>query len=297
MFDSRLFYLPLYNGIITLYIYIYHYCDIMTIAIVGTGNMGGAIARGLVKSGTCRPEEIICTAKTKATLERIREFNDHIRVSQDNAAAAAQADIVLLAVKPWAVAEVVEEIRPVLDLDRQILVSVAAGVALDELAGMVDDAPYVERCSKHLPLFRVVPNTAVEALCGVSFIAAHGAMAEQTEQIRLLFAALGYALVVDEKLIPAGTALASCGIAFAMRYIRAAMEGGVELGFRPEEAARIVEHTVKGAATLLLEAGAHPEAEIDKVTTAGGITIKGLNAMEKAGFTAAVIDGLKASRV
>ena len=297
MFDSRLFYLPLYNGIITLYIYIYHYCDIMTIAIVGTGNMGGAIARGLVKSGTCRPEEIICTAKTKATLERIREFNDHIRVSQDNAAAAAQADIVLLAVKPWAVAEVVEEIRPVLDLDRQILVSVAAGVALDELAGMVDDAPYVERCSKHLPLFRVVPNTAVEALCGVSFIAAHGATAEQTEQIRLLFAALGYALVVDEKLIPAGTALASCGIAFAMRYIRAAMEGGVELGFRPEEAARIVEHTVKGAATLLLEAGAHPEAEIDKVTTAGGITIKGLNAMEKAGFTAAVIDGLKASRV
>lgn len=295
MFDSRLFYLPLYNGIITLYIY--HYCDIMTIAIVGTGNMGGAIARGLVKSGTCRPEEIICTAKTKATLERIREFNDHIRVSQDNAAAAAQADIVLLAVKPWAVAEVVEEIRPVLDLDRQILVSVAAGVALDELVGMVNASPYGERCSKHLPLFRVVPNTAVEALCGVSFIAAHGATAEQTEQIRLLFAALGYALVVDEKLIPAGTALASCGIAFAMRYIRAAMEGGVELGFRPEEAARIVEHTVKGAATLLLEAGAHPEAEIDKVTTAGGITIKGLNAMEKAGFTAAVIDGLKASRV
>ena len=295
MFDSRLFYLPLYNGIITLYIY--HYCDIMTIAIVGTGNMGGAIARGLVKSGTCRPEEIICTAKTKATLERIREFNDHIRVSQDNAAAAAQADIVLLAVKPWAVAEVVEEIRPVLDLDRQILVSVAAGVALDELVGMVDDAPYVERCSKHLPLFRVVPNTAVEALCGVTVIAHHGATDEQIGQVHRLFSALGYALVVEEKFIPAATSLASCGIAFAMRYIRAAMEGGVELGFRPEEAARIVEHTVKGAATLLLEAGAHPEAEIDKVTTAGGITIKGLNAMEKAGFTAAVIDGLKASRV
>jgi pyrroline-5-carboxylate reductase len=100
---------------------------------------------------------------------------------------------------------------------------------------------------------------------------------------------------MDEKLIPAGTALASCGIAFAMRYIRAAMEGGVELGFRPEEAARIVEHTVKGAATLLLESGEHPEAAIDKVTTAGGITIKGLNAMESRGFTAAVIDGLKAS--
>ena len=276
--------------------------------------MGGAIVRGLIKSGTCRPEEIICTAKTMATLEKVREYDAGIRVSRDNAAAAAEADIIVLAVKPWLVEEVMEEIRPVLDLGRQVIVSVAAGITLHQLVRYVcpdyDDIEMIRVCAEaeerepNLPdtftepiIFRVVPNTAVEALCGVSFIAAHGATAEQTEQIRLLFAALGYALVVDEKLIPAGTALASCGIAFAMRYIRAAMEGGVELGFRPEEAARIVEHTVKGAATLLLESGAHPEAEIDKVTTAGGITIKGLNAMEKAGFTAAVIDGLKASRV
>ena len=276
--------------------------------------MGGAIVRGLIKSGTCGPEEIICTAKTMATLEKVREYDAGIRVSLDNAAAAAEADIIVLAVKPWLVETVMEEIRPVLDLGRQVIVSVAAGITLHQLVRYVcpdyDDIEMIRVCAEaeerepNLPdtftepiIFRVVPNTAVEALCGVSFIAAHGATAEQTEQIRLLFAALGYALVVDEKLIPAGTALASCGIAFAMRYIRAAMEGGVELGFRPEEAARIVEHTVKGAATLLLESGAHPEAEIDKVTTAGGITIKGLNAMEKAGFTAAVIDGLKASRV
>lgn len=276
--------------------------------------MGGAIVRGLIKSGTCRPEEMICTAKTMATLEKVREYDAGIRVSRDNTAAAAEADIIVLAVKPWLVEEVMEEIRPVLDLGRQVIVSVAAGITLHKLVRYVcpdyDDIEMIRVCAEaeerepNLPdtftepiIFRVVPNTAVEALCGVSFIAAHGATAEQTERIRLLFAALGYTLVVDEKLIPAGTALASCGIAFAMRYIRAAMEGGVELGFRPEEAARIVEHTVKGAATLLLESGAHPEAEIDKVTTAGGITIKGLNAMEKAGFTAAVIDGLKTSRV
>ena len=242
--------------------------------------------RGLIKSGTCLPEQIICTAKTEATLNRIKEFDANIRVSQDNAMAVAEADIVMLAVKPWLIEGVMEEIRPA--LDKQIIVSVAAGVTLRNLTDM---------SGKELPIFRAIPNTAVEALCGVTFIAEYGASSEQTEQRRLLFAALGYALVVDEKLIPAGTALASCGIAFAMRYIRAAMEGGVELGFRPEEAARIVEHTVKGAATLLLESGAHPEAEIDKVTTAGGITIKGLNAMEQAGFTAAVIDGLKASNV
>lgn len=276
--------------------------------------MGGAIVRGLIKSGTCRPEEIICTAKTVATLTKIREYDEAIRISQDNAAAAAEADIIVLAVKPWLVEEVMGEIRPILDLGRQVIVSVAAGITLYKLVRYAcpdyDDIEMIRVCAEaeerepNLPdtftepiIFRVVPNTAVEALCGVSFIAAHGATAEQTEQVRLLFSALGYALVVDEKLIPAGTALASCGIAFAMRYIRAAMEGGVELGFRPEEAARIVEHTVKGAATLLLDSGAHPETEIDKVTTAGGITIKGLNAMEKAGFTAAVIDGLKATGV
>ena len=260
----------------------------MTIAIIGTGNMGGAILRGLIKSGTCRPEDLVCTAKSEATFNKIREYDAHIRVSSSNMAAAAEADIIILAVKPWLVAEVVEEIRPGLDFGRQIIVSVAAGIALNDLIQLVG-AP--------LPLFRVIPNTAVEALSGVTFIAQHGATEEQTEQVMYLFSTLGYALVVDEKLIPAGTALASCGIAFAMRYIRAAMEAGVELGFRPEEAARLVEHTVKGAAMLLLESGVHPEVEIDKVTTAGGITIKGLNAMERSGFSAAVIDGIKASKV
>ncbi len=265
----------------------------MTIAIIGTGNMGGAIVRGLIKSGTCRPEEFICTAKTQATLDKVREYDARIRTTTNNSEAVAEADIVMLAVKPWLINQVVEEIRPILKLDKQIIVSVAAGITLHDLEEMTA----LPRDGVKPSLFRVIPNTAVEALCGVTFIAHQGASQEQAEQIQHLFAALGYALVVDEKLIPAGTALASCGIAFAMRYIRAAMEGGVELGFRPEEAARIVEHTVKGAATLLLESGEHPEVAIDKVTTAGGITIKGLNAMENSGFTASVIDGLKASKV
>lgn len=260
----------------------------MTIAIIGTGNMGSAIMRGLIKSGTCKPEEIVCTAKTEATLNKVRAYEGNIRTSHDNAEAAREADIVILAVKPWLVGEVMEEIRPA--LDHQLLVSVAAGITLGYLAQLAGR-------KEGMPLFRVVPNTAAEVLCGVTFIAHQGATEEQTELVYRLFASLGYALTVDEKLIPAGTALASCGIAFAMRYIRAAMEGGVELGFRPEEAARIVEHTVKGAATMLLNSGTHPEAEIDRVTTAGGITIKGLNAMERSGFTAAVIDGLKASNL
>lgn len=262
------------------------------IAIIGAGNMGGAIARGLIQAGACVPKEIVCTAKSDATLNRMKEWNARIGVTKDNGEAVRGADLVVLAVKPWFIREVAEEIRSSLDLSRQIVASVAAGITLDDLAHfLVEDSD-----SSHEPVvFRVVPNTAVEVLSGVTFIAQKGASDEQVAFVSQLFEALGFAMVVEEKLIPAGTSLASCGIAFAMRYIRAAMEGGVELGFRPAEAARIVEHTVKGAAELLLGNGSHPEAEIDKVTTAGGITIKGLNAMEKAGFTAAVIDGLKAS--
>lgn len=285
----------------------------MTIAIIGTGNMGGAIAKGLIKSGYCNPDSIICTAKTESTLEKLRMFDASLRVTLDNKEAAQEADIIILAVKPWLIGTVIEEIRPYIDLKRQLIVSVAADISLKELTHLLvtdydqyemerivaeaeERAPRFPESFSEPILFRVVPNTAAEVLQSVTFIASRGATEEQTELIRQLFSCIGYTMVVDEKLIPAGTSLASCGIAFAMRYIRAAMEGGVELGFRPSEAAKIVEHTVKGAAMLLLESNEHPEIEIDKVTTAGGITIKGLNAMERAGFTNAVIEGLKASK-
>ena len=260
----------------------------MKLAIIGTGNMGGAIARGLIASGTWQAADLICTAKSDSGLARIQATLPGVQASRDNRLAAREADIIILAVKPWFIGEVIEEIRPVLDFNRQLIVSVAAGVSLKEMELLLaaPEAP---------TLFRAIPNTAVEVLDGVTFICRQNATDEQTALVHDLFAALGYTMVTDEQHLAAGTALASCGIAFAMRYIRAAMEGGVELGFRPEEAARIVEHTVHGAASLLLQSGMHPEVAIDKVTTAGGITIKGLNAMERSGFTAAVIDGLKAS--
>ena len=194
-----------------------------------------------------------------------------------------------------------------------MIVSVAAGTTLNDLVHLLAPdyniykteriiamqekrAPRIHDTFAEPVLFRVVPNTAAEVLESVTFIASQGATEEQISIIYRLFSSIGYTMVISEKLIPAGTSLASCGIAFAMRYIRAAMEGGVELGFRPEEAARIVEHTVKGATTLLLQTGIHPEAAIDQVTTAGGITIKGLNAMERSKFAHSVIEGLKASK-
>lgn len=260
----------------------------MKLAIIGTGNMGGAIARGLIASGTWQAADLICTAKSDSGLARIQATLPGVQATRDNRLAAREADIIILAVKPWFIGDVIEEISPVLDFNRQLIVSVAAGVSLKEMELLLA-AP------EPPALFRAIPNTAVEVLDGVTFICQKNATDEQTTQVHDLFTALGYTMVTDEQHLAAGTALASCGIAFAMRYIRAAMEGGVELGFRPEEASRIVEHTVHGAASLLLQSGLHPEVAIDKVTTAGGITIKGLNAMERSGFTAAVIDGLKAS--
>ena len=144
------------------------------------------------------------------------------------------------------------------------------------------------------PIFLVIPNTAIAVKASMTFIVPVGANAKEQNIVTSIFNELGESIVTEERLLGAGTTLASCGIAYAMRYIRAASEGGVELGFRAADAQRIVQQTVKGAVELLQANGTHPEQEIDKVTTPGGLTIKGLNEMEHAGFTSAVIRGLKA---
>lgn len=130
----------------------------------------------------------------------------------------------------------------------------------------------------------------------MTFITSAGATPEQAQEMSSIFEPLGMVMDVPEKQFEGCMALASCGIAYALRYVRAAMEGGIELGIPPLMGQTIVAQTIKGAAELLLQTGNHPEAEIDKVTTPGGITIKGLNAMEANGFTHAVIEGLKASK-
>ena len=140
-----------------------------------------------------------------------------------------------------------------------------------------------------------MPNTAIAVKESVNFVASENASPVQIEIINNLFNELGLTITIEERLMTACTALSSCGIAYAFRYIRAAIEGAVELGIYPEMAKNVILQTLTGAVTLLETNGSHPEVEIDRVTTPGGITIKGLNAMEEAGFTNAVIKGLKAS--
>lgn len=267
----------------------------MKVAIIGAGNMGGAIARGLAKKGTVKASDITCSGPNRSKLEKLLETDGSFNLTTDNRKAATGADIVILAVKPWLIQAVVQEIKRALDYEKQIVLSVAGNVTLDDLY------TYFQKDTSDdyvgIPtIFRVVPNTAIEVLCSMTFIASNNASDEQKDLIVNLFEELGSVLLVDEKLVSAGTALASCGIAFAFRYIRAAMQGGTELGFYPDQAKDIVLQTVKGAAELMQAKQTHPEAEIDKVTTPGGITIKGLNEMDAAGFTTAVVRGLKACK-
>jgi pyrroline-5-carboxylate reductase len=259
----------------------------MQLTIIGAGNMGGAIAQGLFNHKTAGDNmQVVVANPGQAKRDAITPFCDATFI--DNAQAAANADIILLAVKPWLIDRVIADLRPVIDQHSPIIVSIAAGITIEHLQ---------EQFGRQLPSFRVIPNTAISLAESMTLIAAQDTTEEQNNMIASIFGKLGKALFIPESLMNAGTALTSCGIAYALRYIRAATEGGVEMGFPAAQAREMVAQTLIGAAQLILQNNSHPEVEIDKVTTPGGITIKGLNAMEAEGFTNAVIKGLKASLI
>ncbi len=264
----------------------------MKISIIGAGNMGGAIARGLSQGSLFKPSDIAISDVNEKNLETIRAFNPSIACHTSNIDCVKGADLVVLAVKPWLVERVANEIIDNLDYDNQFIISIVAGVTLENL-----QTTFPDKDGEMPALFRVIPNTAIDVLQSFSCIASWNATEQQEQLVVSIFNDMGKAMLVSESQLNALMSLSSCGIAYAFRYIRAAMEGGVEMGIYPNVAKEVVLQTLKGAVALLEANGTHPEAEVDKVTTPGGITIKGLNEMELAGFTAAVIRGLKASHI
>lgn len=258
----------------------------MKIAIIGAGAMGGAMADGFIKSGAVKPADISVANPTAQKLEHFALQG--ASVTTDNKTAAEGADIVVIAVKPWLVEQVVNELKPMLNYTRQTIITVAAGISGSQFTAWLKKDDAVPQT------FIVIPNTAIAVLASMTFIVPVNATADTTAIVKALFDNVGQTMVNDERHLSAGMTLASCGIAYAMRYVRAAAEGGVELGFKADMAKDIVLQTMKGAVELLQANGNHPEAEIDKVCTPGGLTIRGLNEMEHAGFTSAVIRGLKA---
>ena len=236
--------------------------------------MGGSIAEGLLRSGQVPAANLWLANPHPGKLARFQEQGAH--VVTDNTEAVKEAQVVFLCAKPWLAEQV-------------LLVSVVAGITGKDTCRMAEHngaTPQVLLC---------LPNTAASVCQSMTFLVPVNADAEHTAAIGQLLSALGGVMVIEERLLPAGMALASCGIAYAMRYARAATEGGVELGMRAGDSLQVVLQTMAGAAALLQQSGTNPEAEIDKVTTPGGFTIRGLNEMEHAGFSSAVIRGLKAS--
>lgn len=252
--------------------------------------MGGAVARGLAQGSFVSGSDIMVSNPSTGKLDALKADFPQLCVTQSNREAVKGADWVVLAVKPWKIEEVLQEIKPELDYSSQIVVSMAGGVTTAQLA------TYLKREDGMLPpLFVMIPNTAIAVGHSMTFITSAGATEEQNSQLLAMCREMGDAMWIEERLMGAGMALASCGIAYALRYIRAAMEGGTELGFYPKDAQHIVMQTLRGAVELLEANASHPETEIDRVTTPGGFTIKGLNAMEASGFTNSVIEGLRAS--
>lgn len=254
----------------------------MNIAIIGGGNMGGALAVGLARKGEEASLQVTVTARTQATLERLKAEAPTLQTTHLNAEAVRLADVVILAVKPWLVEGLIQTLKPA--LREQIVCSLAAGIGTQQLA------EWLER-----PAYYCMPNIAARVGESMTFIAPPAeASDETTEQVRQLFALVGEVMVCEEKLLAPGMMMGGCGIAYVMRYLRAQTEGGVEMGFPANKALAIAMQTMQGAISLLRATGMHPEAAIDQVTTPGGTTIKGLNALDHAGFNSAVIRSLKA---
>lgn len=263
----------------------------MKITIIGAGNMGGAIALGMAGGTVINPQDITVTARTEATLAKITANNDKIKVSTSNTEAVSGADMVFIAVKPWQLADVIAEIKPFVNYSTCAIASVVAGVNFEEMLQLFADESGV------FPLlYRVIPNTGISLGQSVTFISENGATEEQCGFLKSIFDELGITIFVDEEMLISGTSLASCGIAFALKYLDASIKAGVSDGFTEEQAREVVIQTMSGAIELLKHNKSMPQTEIDKVTTPGGLTLKGLSAMTEGGFDAAVMDGVKKSR-
>lgn len=253
------------------------------LAIIGSGNIGFSLAKGLVKSGQYLPQDIVLTRRSLTSLKEEEALG--FAVSDNNNEAVKHAEIVVLAILPQQIRKVMEEIASVIN-PQQIFVSVVSGVTCEDIK---------EVLGSQTTVVRAMPNTAIAIGQSMTCIATDSADDVSVSRIEKLFEAVGSVIVIKEDLMTAATALCACGVAFFLRAIRAASQGGVEIGFHAHDALKMAIQTAKGAADLLLLTESHPESEIDKVTSPKGCTIAGLNEMEHNGLSSAFIKGIKLS--
>ena len=248
------------------------------IAIIGAGNLGKAIAKGLVKSGKYLPENITLTRRILSELSPYK--NNGFSITDNNLSAVKVNEMIIVSVGPQDAERVLDSFKANLDPDKHILISTITGVSIKKIESIV---------GLQLPIVRIMPNTAVAICESMTCIAATDEHSKSLTVVKKLFDQLGQTLIVKESLIAPATALCGSGLAFFLRAVRAASQGGTEIGFHAEEAILLAAQTARGAASLTINSNMHPESEIDKVTTPKGITISGLNEMEHQGFSSAMI--------
>lgn len=254
------------------------------IAILGTGNIGSAIARGLVAGGVAPAAEITLTRRILGSLGPLRE--EGFRLTTDNAAAVRGSDLLFIAVTPQQLDGLLAEIRAVVDARKHTVVSIVSGATIAGIRAQL---------GSDVPVIRAMPNTAIAIRQSMTCLSTDRDERGTLAVVRKMFDALGKTLVIEESLMVPATALCACGIAFFLRAIRAASQGGIEIGFHAGDALLMAAQTARGAAALLVEGGTHPESEVDRVTTPQGCTIAGLNQMEHSGFSSALIRGIVTS--
>lgn len=239
-----------------------------------------SIAEGLVDSQIYTTDQILITRKASDLPKSGKEGG--FKFQSDNKDAVEKSKVVIIAVLPMIMGEILDEIKDTLT-EEHILISIATGITIGQIT---------ERIGKDISIIRAMPNTAIKIKESMTCLSGNKKAEPELEYIVKMFDSVGKTLVIEEEYIPSATALGSCGIAFFLRSIRAASQGGTQIGFHAEEAQLIAAQTAKGAAELLLKMGTHPEDEIDKVTTPRGVTIAGLNEMEHNGFSSALIKGI-----
>jgi pyrroline-5-carboxylate reductase len=256
----------------------------MKATIIGAGNIGLALAEGLLKSGNCEAADITVTRRSATALENLQKRG--FQVTADNKEAVKNADLIFLCILPQQLNGVLDEIRESVDAQNQLLVSVVTGVHTDDIR---------IRLAADVRIIRAMPNTAMRVNNSMTCLSAANATPADMNLVQQIFNTMGTTIIINEEMMSAATALCACGIAFFLRSIRAASQGGVEIGFHAHDAITIAAQTALGAAQLILQNHSHPEEEIDKVTSPKGCTIAGLNEMEHQGLSSAMIKGIKLS--
>ena len=254
----------------------------MKIAIIGTGNLGLSIAKGLVINNTYTT--LYLTKRNLDTLSNWKEYKN-ITLTKNNTEALSNADIIIFAVQPSQFDDILNEIKPILN-DNHVLISTITGYKISRIE---------TRIGNQYPIIRAMPNTAISVGKSMTCLCNNTVGQKSLPIAEAIFNGLGTTLIIDENHMQAATVLCASGVAFWMRLIRATTQGGVQLGFDADVALQMSMQTAMGAASLLIETGTHPEEEIDRLTTPRGCTISGLNEMEHQGLSSSLIKGLNAS--